>query len=193
MRSKKGLSMTHTGRHNLERREPRRLVVRPLTAQAFARYGEVLDASGDTAFLANNGAVQVHRDVAAIDVGAQDGRVCVSVVRTRACALPLRIEVMERHPLGSQAIAPLGGVGLLIVVVAPVGRLDPAAVEAFQASVGQGVNYRRNVWHHPLIALHRVSDFMVIDRAGEGENLMIEALAEPLEIVSLAGQDSLLV
>jgi ureidoglycolate lyase len=159
----------------------KRLLVRPLSTEAFRPYGEVLDTSGRPTGVANGGAAEVHRDVAAIDVNAHGGRVCVSVVRVRACLLPLRIEVMERHPLGSQAISPLGDASML-VVVAPEGPLDSTKIVAFQASARQGINYRRNVWHHPLIALNRDSDFVVIDRAGGGENLILERLAEPLDV-----------
>ena len=158
--------------------------MRPLTAEAFRPYGEVIDASGNPNFLANGGAAQVHRDLAAVDVGAHGGRICLSVVRTAPAALPLRIAVMERHPLGSQAFVPLDGAQFL-VVVAPEGELDPTAIVAFQGSPSQGVNYRRGVWHHPLIALHRESDFVVIDREGEGENLNLETLSNPLAINSL--------
>jgi len=64
----------------------------------------------------------------------------------------------------------------------PPGALDPSAIVAFRARGNQGINYRRGVWHHPLIALDRTSDFLVVDRAGEGTNLDIERLAEPLLI-----------
>jgi ureidoglycolate lyase len=155
-----------------------------LTAEAFRQYGDVIDASGTPSYLANGGAAQVHRDLAAVDLAADGGRVCVSVVRTAPTALPLRITVMERHPLGSQAFVPLGGAELL-VLVAPEGDLDPSAIVAFQCSPSQGVNYRPGIWHHPLIALHRTSDFVVIDRQGEGENLELVTITEPLVIDSL--------
>jgi ureidoglycolate lyase len=161
-----------------------RLTPRPLTADAFRPYGEVLDASGSPSDLANGGAAEVYRDIAAIDVAVNGGRVSVSVVRTAPTPLPLRIAVMERHPLGTQAFVPLNGAEYL-VIVAPPGALDPEAIVAFHASPSQGVNLRRGVWHHPLVALHRVSDFVVIDRAGEGENLELQEVAAPLMIDSL--------
>jgi ureidoglycolate lyase len=163
-----------------------RVPVRHLTAEAFAPYGDVIDASGNPSYLANGGAAQVHRDLAAVDLDADGGRVCVSVVRTSPAPLPLRVGVMERHPLGSQAFVPLGGAEFL-VVVAPAGDLDPSAIVAFQCSPSQGVNYRRGIWHHPLIALHRTSDFVVIDRQGDGENLVLVTIREPLVIDSLIG------
>jgi len=78
--------------------------------------------------------------------------------------------VFERHPLGSQAFVPLRAHGYL-VAVAPSGDFDPRAVEVFIAGPDQGVNYRKGVWHHFLLALHARGDFLVIDRAGPGENL----------------------
>ena len=88
---------------------------------------------------------------------------------------------MESHPLGSQAISPLGTASMLIIV-APAGPLDPEHIAAFRTSGRQGVNYRRGVWHHPLIALNSGGDFLIVDRAGEGENLVLEKLVQPLEV-----------
>jgi ureidoglycolate lyase len=164
---------------------PRALATRLLSSSAFEPFGEVLDASGPCDDLANDGAAQVFRDRARVDVAAQGGRVRLNIVRASPCRLPLKIEMMERHPLGSQAFVPLGGADWL-VVAAPPGQLDPGAIVAFGARGNQGINYRRGVWHHPLIALDRISDFVVIDRAGEGTNLDIERLAEPLLIEPLA-------
>jgi ureidoglycolate lyase len=160
----------------------RRLAISSLSAETFATFGEVIDASGAPTGLANGGTVEVHRDIAKIDVSAA-GRVCLSVVRAKGSALPFRIEVMESHPLGSQAIAPLGAASMLIVV-APAGPLDPDHIAAFRAAGHQGVNYRRGVWHHPLIALDSDGDFLIVDRAGDGENLILERLAQPLEIAA---------
>jgi ureidoglycolate lyase len=159
----------------------RRLAICSLSTEGFAPYGEVLDASGPPTNFANNGTIEVHRDVAGIDVVAGGGRVCLSVVRAKSRALPFRIEVMESPPLGSQAIAPLGNASMLIVV-APAGPLDPNHIAAFRTSGRQGVNYRRGVWHHPLIALDSDGDFLIVDRAGEGENLVLEKLVQPLEV-----------
>jgi len=164
---------------------PRVLRTRPLSRNAFEPFGEVLDASGPYDDLANGDAAQIFRDRATLDVAELGGRARVNIVRTAPTRLPLMLELMERHPLSSQAFAPLSNAGWLIIA-APPGPLDPAAIVAFHAAGDQGINYRRGVWHHPLIALDRISDFLVIDRAGEGTNLDIERLGEPLLIESLA-------
>lgn len=110
------------GRRNASHKK---LTACSLSNNAFATYGDVLDAAGAPTSLANGGAVAVHRDIAVINIAAEDGRVCVSVVRAKGATWPLCLEVMDRRPLGSQVIAPLGD-GHMLVVVAPHGPLDPA-------------------------------------------------------------------
>ena len=156
----------------------------PLTREAFRPFGDVLDASGPPDDVANQGAALVFRDRAEVDVAADHGRLSVNLVRTQPTPLPLLIERMERHPLGSQAFSPLSGHPWL-AIVAPAGDLDPEAIVAIHVRSDQGLNYRRGVWHHPLIALGGASDFLVIERAGEGVNLEIETLARPLLIADL--------
>lgn len=142
----------------------------PLTHAAFAAFGDVIEASDSARhFTINAGNTERFHDLAGIDAGP-NGRVIVSIFRGQPRAMPFRVEMMERHPLGSQAFIPLSGRSYL-VVVARVG--DAPGVEdlrAFLASAGQGVNYAPGVWHHPLLALGEVSDFLVIDRDGPDHN-----------------------
>jgi ureidoglycolate lyase len=156
------------------------LRVRHLTAENFAPFGQVLQAAGPPDRVANSGTADIYHDVAAVDVAAEGGRVRVSVAQVRPQPLPLNVELMERHPLGSQAIAPLSEVSML-VIVAPPGPLDLASIVAFRAW-RQGVNYNRDVWHHPLVVLGRGADFLIVDRVGQGDNLVIERLKTPLVI-----------
>jgi ureidoglycolate lyase len=158
----------------------RDLLPEPLTADAFAPFGEVIEASGRADHLAiNYGATTRFNDLADVEVGA-DGRAIVSIFRSRPLD-PVILKVFERHPLGSQAFMPLQGRPYL-VAVAPRGDFDPAAVRVFRAAPGQGVNYARGVWHHYLLALEAESDFLVVDREGPGENLDEVFLDEPQQI-----------
>ena len=159
----------------------RSLDLAPLAREAFRPFGDVLDASGAADETANAGAAQVFRDRAFADFEAEEGRVRFNIVRAAPRRLPLEIDLMERHPLSSQLFSPLAGAQWL-VVVAPTGRLDPEAIVAFRARPDQAVSYRRGVWHYPLVTLERRSDFLVVDRAGQGANLDIERLAAPLLI-----------
>jgi ureidoglycolate lyase len=148
----------------------REITPEPLTAEAFARFGQVIEASGDAEQMAiNYGMTTRFNDLATIDVGDAGGRAIVSIFRGRPLTPPV-LRIFERHPLGSQSFTPLGGRPFL-VAVAPAGVFDPKAVRVFHAAPTQGVNYAKGVWHHFLLPLGAESDFLVIDRAGPGDNL----------------------
>jgi ureidoglycolate lyase len=84
--------------------------------------------------------------------------------------MPLRIRMMERHPLGSQAFIPMRGNPFLILVAPPGDDLKSSQLRAFISNGHQGVNYHRGVWHHPILALTDQDEFLVVDRAGSGNN-----------------------
>lgn len=160
----------------------RRLVAQPLTPAAFAPFGEVIapEAAAEIERI-NEGHSLRHADLARIDCGREGGRPAVSLMRTTPKAQPITLTCMERHPRGSQAFIPLSRRPFL-VVVAPPGRFDPERIAAFLAREGAGVNYRAGVWHHYSLALEGPSDFLVIDRAGPGENCEEVALDPPVVI-----------
>ena len=149
---------------------PRLLHAAPLTPEAFAAYGEVIEAVPGSGHAINDGTCLRFDSRARIDVTAAGGEVQISLFRAQPRALPLRLRSLERHPLGSQAFFPLTTHPYLIVVAGdgpgPVGE----RLHAFAGAAGQGVNYRRNTWHHALIALETVSEFLVVDRRGTGNN-----------------------
>ncbi len=140
----------------------------PLRADAFHPFGEVIDTHGPSHAI-NYGATRKFADQAAIFAGAE-GQAVVHIYRSTPPAYPFALRVMENHPLGSQMFYPLSGRPWL-VVVAPRGTFDPAAIQAFVAAPDQGVNIAPGVWHHYSLALDGVSDFLVVDRDGPGENL----------------------
>lgn len=144
------------------------LRIEALTRAAFAPYGEVIDAdAAKQVYAINEGSAQRFHDLAALDCGDQQGRVVVSLFRAEPRPLPFEVRMLERHPLGSQAFIPLDPATRYLVVVADAPDAMP---RAFLAQAGQGVNLHRGTWHHPLLALDRRSDFLVLDRAGPGAN-----------------------
>jgi len=149
---------------------PRRitLAVEPLTAEAFAPFGDLISARPEIQqFQINQGFATRFHDLATVDVGQGEGaRVLVNIFRALPRVLPMQLQVMERHPLGSQAFVAMSELPFLVVVAAPAAQLRPEQIRCFLAQAGQGVNYAKGVWHHPLIALERASDFLVIDRGG---------------------------
>jgi ureidoglycolate lyase len=154
----------------------REVTPEPLTADAFAPFGEVIEASDRAEVMPiNYGWTTRYNDLADIEVG--DGRAIISLFRSKPLS-PLVLKIFERHPLGSQAFMPVEGRPYL-VAVAPRGDFDPARVRVFRAGPHQGVNYAKGTWHHFLLALEAESDFLVIDRdGGPGENLDEVELAE---------------
>jgi ureidoglycolate lyase len=158
------------------------LHVERLTRAAFAPFGDVIELDGARHFPINGGTTERYHDLANVDVTENGGRPLINLFRAQPRALPIEITMMERHPLGSQAFIPLTARRYL-VVVAPAGELDPARTRAFWSDGWQGVNYAKGVWHHPLLALDQVSDFVVVDRGGEQPNCDELSLTEPWRLL----------
>lgn len=146
------------------------LKVETLTPDAFAPFGDVIEASEAVRhFTINAGSTERYHDLARLDAGPE-GRLIASIFRGQPRTLPFTVSMMERHPLASQAFMPLSNRPYL-VVVAPPGQAPAAQnLRCFLASGRQGVNYATGTWHHPLLAIDAVSDFLVLDRAGAGPN-----------------------
>jgi ureidoglycolate lyase len=145
----------------------RTLIAEPLTAEAFAPWGDVIEATG-ASFPINDGMCDRFHDLARMEFG--DGRAGISLGWGRPYPLPHAFRLVERHPLGSQAFVPMTEEPFL-VVVAPDDGGRPGTPRAFITRPGQGVNYLRNVWHGVLTPLGRAAPFLIVDRIGEGVNL----------------------
>ena len=144
------------------------IVAQPLSTAAFAPFGDVLDCAGEPDTLINQGLCGRFHDRAQIDVS--DGRVGVSLFNAQPRSLPYTLEMMERHPLGSQTFIPMTEHPFL-VVVAPDQGGAPGAPQAFLTAPGQAINFHRNTWHGVCTPLHAPGLFAVVDRIGDGENL----------------------
>ena len=144
------------------------ILIRPLTAEDFAPFGQVLETAGDPDRLINQGLCGRWHDRARLDfVGGQAG---ISLFRSETRALPYRLEMVERHPLGSQAFIPTSHDPFLVIVAPDAGGV-PGQPLAFRTAPGQGINIARNTWHGVLTPLHAPGLFAVIDRIGDGANL----------------------
>lgn len=140
----------------------------PLTAEAFAPFGDVLEAAGTPDKKINQGLCGRFHDRARLDFS--DGQAGISLFDAEARSLPMRLEMVERHPDGSQAFLPLSRAPFL-VVVAPDDGGKPGTPVAFITAPGQGVNYHRGVWHGVCAPLSEEGQFAVVDRIGDGPNL----------------------
>lgn len=148
----------------------RTLIIEPLSKEAFAAFGDVIETAGSDHFMINNGSTMRFHKLATVQTAQPDDQAIISIFSAEALDMPLTIRMLERHPLGSQAFIPLLGKPFLIVV-APVGDAPQSElVRAFRSNGRQGVNYHRGVWHHPVLTIEKRDDFLVVDRSGSGNN-----------------------
>lgn len=159
--------------------------IQALTADLFADYGQVIEVHDrNQIFSINEGNTERHHHLAQLDPGT-DGQIIVSIFRAQPRTLPFTMTVMERHPKASQAFIPLSKQPYLIAVCAADKPLNSRNIQLFLAQGHQGINYNSGVWHHPLMALHQVCDFIVLDRQGPGDNCDTVTLTVPITIPAL--------
>jgi ureidoglycolate lyase len=158
-----------------------------LTAETFAPFGDVIEVTGRKYRWINEDTCERYDDLAQVDVLAAAGRPVISIFKSQPRALPFTVKILERHPLSSQAIIPLDGLPFLVIVAEDGDAPISSRIRAYRSSGAQGVNYRRNTWHHALIALDRTSHFLVVDRAGPGENCDEAAVGDSVVVMSTTG------
>lgn len=142
----------------------------PLTSERFARYGDVIESAADKSAAMNAARFQRFDDLCKVEI-TKGGHVAMSVARCRTpTTLPLRIDMVERHPLGSQAFVPLQHCKMVVVVAPPGESVDAGDLRAFVTNGKQGFNYHRGTWHMPLIAFEAGHEFLVVDRGGSDAN-----------------------
>ena len=154
----------------------RQLKPQALTRDVFAPFGEVIEMQGHPSVTVNQGFARRFNDLAGVDVTMEGGATNISLFLGQPRPVPIEIKLMERHPLGSQAFIPLQDRPWLVLVCDDVHDLD--SYRAFTASGMQGVNYARNIWHHPLLVLDADSRFLIVDRKGTGSNFEEVGLVE---------------
>jgi ureidoglycolate lyase len=151
-----------------------------LTRERFAPYGDVIETSRESSDAMNEARFERFDDLCKIDL-FNDGRIAVSIARCRTpTSLPLRLDMVERHPLGSQAFVPLSRCKMVIVVAPPEESVDASELRAFVTNGRQGINYHRGTWHMPLIAFEAGQEYLIIDRGGEEPNCDMHTLDDPI-------------
>ncbi|MCV0393998.1 MAG: ureidoglycolate lyase [Rhizobiaceae bacterium] len=159
----------------------RRIIAEPLTREAFAEFGDVIDTDWPDHFPINGGMTERYHDLARVEAEGPNARVLISIFRGKPYAFPLELAMVERHPFGSQAFMPLEGRPFLVVVCHD-GQDGPGEPHAFMTAPGQGVSYPRNCWHAVLTCIDEPQDFLVVDRGGDGSNLEEHHFDEPFQI-----------
>lgn len=147
----------------------RTIITESLTAEAFAPFGDVLDCVGAPDKLINQGLCGRYHDRARLDFGP-DARAGISIFNAEPRTLPYRLDMVERHPDGSQAFIPMHQ-NPFLVIVAPDENGAPGLPRAFVSNGAQGISFLRNTWHGVLTPLAAPGLFAVIDRIGVTPNL----------------------
>jgi ureidoglycolate lyase len=152
------------------------LTPHPLTQDGFSLFGDLVEVGGKPIMI-NEGTTERYHRLSDVTLGSEvSGSMgIINIFRAQPRTMPMNITMMERHPLGSQAFLPTHQRPYLVLVCLGEDAPDPDTLKLFIANGSgpsvQGVSYKANCWHHPLLALDEVTDFWVIDRLGGGNNL----------------------
>ena len=154
----------------------------PITPERFAPYGDVIVASADSKAAMNDACFERYSELADVDAGGK--KASISIARCKIpMSLPYRFDMVERHPLGSQAFMPLSHFVFFVVVAPAAESVEPEDLRAFVTNGRQGVNYRKGVWHMPMIALKEGHEFLIVDRGADG-NCDEHYFSDPVTLVA---------
>tara|TARA_Y100000590_G_scaffold410490_1_gene503594 strand:- start:37 stop:531 length:495 start_codon:yes stop_codon:yes gene_type:complete len=150
---------------------------KPINKSNFLEFGDVITTKDIKPLEINNGYAKRFDDIANLDTKEQNGETTISIFSALKRNFPMKIDMMEKHPLGSQAFIPMKET-TFVVLVAPKGdRPIVDKIQSFIVPPGIGINYKPGTWHFPLISTEDMN-FLVVDRKGAGNNLIIENLEE---------------
>ena len=149
-------------------------IVKPIkiSRSNFSAYGDLISADGINPMDINAGYAKRFNNLANIDTSKDGGKTIVSIFSALKRTFPMKIDMMEKHPLGSQAFIPMKETTFLSFV-APLGKSPEInKIQSFIVPPKTGINYKPGIWHFPLISTED-TDFLVVDRKGSGKNLII--------------------
>ena len=147
----------------------------PMTKENFSMFGDMISTENIKPIEINNGYANRFDDIAKIDTANNNGETTISIFSALKRSFPMKIDMMEKHPLGTQAFIPMKETTFLTLVAPEGKKLEMDKIESFVVPKGKGVNYKTGIWHFPLISTEDM-DFLVVDRKGPGENLIVENL-----------------
>ena len=146
-----------------------------ITKKKFSKFGQLIDTSKKNPININDGYAKRFDNLINLDISKKKGEAIVSIFKAKKRRFPMKIDMMEKHPLGSQAFIPMKETTFLAFVAPKEEKLNLNKIEAFIIPPGIGVNYNPGTWHFPLISTEDMN-FLVVDRKGSGDNLVIENL-----------------
>ena len=152
-------------------------IIKPklITKQNFKKFGDMITTADIKPLVINDGYAKRYDGIANLDTNKDNGKSTISIFSALKRSFPMKVDMMEKHPLGSQAFIPMKET-VFLTFVAPKGdKPDLNKIESFIVPNGIGVNYNAGVWHFPLIATEDMN-FLVVDRLGDGDNLVLHDL-----------------
>ena len=146
-----------------------------ISKENFLKFGDVISTKNIEPININNGYAKRFDDIANLNTSKDNGETTISIFAALKRDFPMKIDMMEKHPLGSQAFIPMKETTFLVLVAPEGEKPDIKKIESFIVPPGIGVNYNPGTWHFPLISTEDMN-FLVVDRKGSGNNLVIQNL-----------------
>ena len=148
---------------------------KPITRENFSKFGDMITTENIKPIEINNGYAKTFDEIAKLDTSSENGETTISIFSALKRSFPMKVDMMEKHPLGSQAFIPMKETTFLAFVAPQNNKPEIEKVESFIIPPGIGINYKPGIWHFPLISTENMN-FLVVDRQGPGNNLVIENL-----------------
>ena len=148
---------------------------KPISKENFSKFGDVISTKDINSIDINNGYAKRYDNIANLNTSKDNGETTISIFSALKRQFPMKIDMMEKHPLGSQAFIPIKETTFLCLVAPQGDKPDLNQIESFIVPSGIGINYNPGIWHFPLISTEDMN-FLVVDRKGVGDNLVIEDL-----------------
>jgi ureidoglycolate lyase len=146
-----------------------------INKENFSKYGDLITTKDIEPLIINDGYAKRFDNIAKLDTSSENGETTISIFSALKRTFPMKVHMMECHPLGSQAFIPMKETTFLCFVAPSGGKPDLEKIESFIIPPGLGINYKPGTWHFPLISTEDMN-FLVVDRKGAGENLKIQKL-----------------
>ena len=148
---------------------------KPITKENFSKFGDLITTKDIDPITINDGYAKRFDNIAKLDTSKENGKTTISIFSALKRTFPMKVNMMESHPLGSQAFIPMKETTFLCFVAPSEKKLDLSKIESFIIPPGLGINYKPGTWHFPLISTEDMN-FLVVDRKGSGDNLKIQKL-----------------
>ena len=148
---------------------------KPISKENFSKFGDVISTKDINSIDVNNGYAKRYDNIANLNTSKDNGKTTISIYSALKRQFPMKIDMMEKHPLGSQAFIPMKETTFLSLVAPQGDKPELNQIESFIVPPGIGINYNPGIWHFPLISTEDMN-FLVVDRKGLGDNLVIEDL-----------------